>query len=97
MRQHVATMQTKLSTVLAALDRGDIARAIAIAAKFPQLGTQRAAILDAHTAITNPRWAAAMKRDAAADIEAGRLALIERYRVGQSRADVPDQGPVGGA
>ena len=71
--------QTKLSHVIAAMQAGDWTRAISLAAKFPNLGPQRAAILDAHLAITNPRFTQQLRRDPAADIEAGKRALQERY------------------
>lgn len=72
-------MDTKLSAVRAAMDAGDWTTAIRLAARFPRLGAHREAILDAHTAITNPRWTLGLRRDPAADIEAGRLALMDRY------------------
>ena len=72
-------MQTKLSTVEAAFSAGDFKKAIAIAAKFPRLGEQRNAILDAHTAYTNPRWIAGLGKDVDACIAAGVDALRARY------------------
>lgn len=70
---------TKLSAVRAAMEAGDWPQAIRLAARFPDLGRQRADILDAHTALTNPRWTQAIGRCAAAEVEKGRLALIARY------------------
>lgn len=94
----MAPMDTKLSAVRTAFEAGDVRTAIALAAKFPRLGDQRAAILDAHTAFVNPRWTSAMKRDAAADIAAGARALAERYgfRVPATASgpDIPDQRAV---
>jgi hypothetical protein len=73
--------QTKLSILKAHAAAGEWQKAIAIAARFPDLGKERAAILDAHTAYTNPRWTAAMKRDAEADKASGRDALVRRYAI----------------
>lgn len=70
---------TKLSAVRAAMDAGDWHRALALAAKFPRLGVHRAAILDGHTAASNPRWAAAMHRSIEDDMAAGRAALLAAY------------------
>ena len=72
-------MPTKLSAVLDAMQSDNFELAICLAAKFPRLGAHRVAILDAYTAISNPRWAVAMKRDLAADIAAGRRALVAAY------------------
>jgi len=76
-------MKTKLDTLRDAADRGDWRGAIAIAARFPQLGAHRAAVLDAHTAYTNPRFLAQLGRDPAAAIAEGRAALIAKYRIGE--------------
>lgn len=70
---------TKLAAVRACMARGDWAGAIAIAARFPQLGPHRAAILDAHTAYTNPRWIAGLGKDAEALKAEGQRALMQRY------------------
>ena len=72
-------MQTKLSQVKAAYEAGNFAKAIQIAAKFPDLGKERAAILDAHLAITNPRWAMQLHQDIDQTINAGIKALATRY------------------
>jgi hypothetical protein len=72
-------MQTKLSQLKDAYHAGDTAKAIRIAARFPDLGAHRNAILDANIAITNPRWTLNMKRDVDQTIAAGVDALIARY------------------
>ena len=72
-------MQTKLSQLKDAYYAGNTAKAIRIAAKFPDLGAHRNAILDAHIAITNPRWTLNMKRDVDQTIAAGIDALRIRY------------------
>ena len=72
-------MQTKLSQVQAAFNAGDFTKAIRIAAKFQDLGAQRNAILDAHLAITNPRWMRGIGKDIEQSIAAGVKALSIRY------------------
>lgn len=72
-------MDTKLSAVTAAMDAGDWQRAIALAAKFPRLGAHRNAILDAHSAYTNPRFLTQIGRNPEACIEAGKSALVAAY------------------
>lgn len=72
-------MQTKLSQVKQAYQAGDFNKAIRIAAKFHDLGTQRNAILDAHLAITNPRWMIGLGKDVEQAISAGIDALRIRY------------------
>lgn len=73
-------MQTKLSQVKQAFESGDFSKAIRIAAKFPDLGAQRNAILDAHLAITNPRWMLGLGKDIEQFIDAGIQALALRYK-----------------
>jgi len=77
---------TKLSGLKAAAEAGDWRGAIAIAARFPQLGAQRAAILDAHMAWTNPRFAAQLKRCPDAMRAAGAAALCEKYGITAPRS-----------
>ena len=72
---------TKLDTLKTAAAAGDWQTAFSIAARFPRLGAHRNAILDAHMAFTNPRFLAQVRRDPAACIEAGKLALIDAYRL----------------
>lgn len=72
-------MQTKLNQLKDAYHAGDTAKAIRIAARFPDLGAHRNAILDANIAITNPRWTLNMKRDIEQTIAAGIDALRNRY------------------
>ena len=74
-------MDTKLSAVTAAMDAGDWQRAIALAAKFPRLGAHRNAILDAHSAYTNPRFLVQIGRDVDACIDAGKSALVAAYGI----------------
>lgn len=72
-------METKLSKLRAAAAVGDWHSALRIAARFPQLGAERGAILDAHLAITNPRFCVGIKKDPAALVAAGIAALRTRY------------------
>lgn len=72
-------METKLQTLKNAAANNDWQTAFAIAARFPRLGVQRNAILDAHSAYTNPRFLAQLGKDIAATIAAGKLALVVAY------------------
>ena len=72
-------MKTKLSIVREHMAAGRWQEAIRVAAKFPQLGEHRAAILDAHTALTNPRWTVGLGRNVDADVAVGRAALLARF------------------
>lgn len=73
-------MQTKLSQVKAAYEANNFHKAIQLAAKFPDLGKERAAILDAHLTITNPRWACQLNLNLDQTIDAGIKALALRYK-----------------
>jgi len=72
---------TKLDTLRAAAAAGEWQTAFSIAARFPRLGAHRNAILDAHSAYTNPRFLVQIGRDVNACIEAGKSALIVAYRL----------------
>lgn len=74
-------METKLQTLKNAAASGDWKKAIAIAARFPRLGAYRNAVLDAHTAYTNPRFMAQIGRNVSICIETGKAALIEAYKL----------------
>ena len=74
-------MDTKLSAVTAAMNAGDWQRAIALAARFTRLGAQRDAILDAHGAYTNPRFAVQLGKDVEGLKLLGIVALRARYAV----------------
>lgn len=74
-------MDTKLQTLKNAAAVNDWQKAVAIAARFPRLGKYRDAVLDAHTAYTNPRFFAQLGRDIPATVADGRLALIAAYRL----------------
>lgn len=70
---------TKLSQLRAHMDAGEWEKAIAIAARFPRLGAIRNAVLDAHMAVTNPRFVVGLRKDPAALIDAGKAALAGAY------------------
>jgi hypothetical protein len=70
---------TKLSAVRAAMAAGDWRRAVALAARFPQLGDERAAILDAHMAWTNPGFVRGLRKDPELLKAAGAIALRQKY------------------
>jgi hypothetical protein len=74
-------MQTKLDQLKEAAAHGDWQTAIAIAARFPRLGKIRNAVLDAHTAYTNPRFLSQLGRDPELCKSEGRSALIDAYRI----------------
>jgi hypothetical protein len=70
---------TKLSVLLGLMASEDWRKAIALAAKFQDLGDQRGAVLDAHMAYTNPRFVRGIKKEPEALIVAGIAALKQRY------------------
>jgi hypothetical protein len=74
-------METKLSQIKRLLDAGDSQSAIRIAARFSDLGAQRAAILDAHGAYTNPRFCRQIGKEPDALIAAGIAAMHARWPV----------------
>ena len=74
-------MITKLQTLKDAANAGNWQKAIAIAARFPQLGIYRNVILDAHGAYTNPRFLAQLGRDVEKCKETGKLALTVAYNL----------------
>lgn len=56
-------MDSKLSLVRLHMQSGDWQAAVRLAARFPRLGDQRNAILDAHSAYTNPRFMQQIGKD----------------------------------
>ena len=74
-------MQTKLATLKEAYYKGDLKKAISIAARFPNLGLERNAILDAQTAFVNPRWVISMGKDVDQVKALGKQALISKYHI----------------
>ena len=74
-------MKTKLSQLKQYATENNWKKAIAIAAKFYDLGIERNAILDAHIAYTNPRWTIQLGKDVESTINAGINALRSRYGI----------------
>lgn len=71
---------TKSSIIRGHMATGDWQAAIRVAARLPRLDVHRAAILDAHMAYTNPRFVRQIGKDTDALIDAGRVALLERFK-----------------
>lgn len=61
------------------MEAGAWQEAIRLAARFPRLDVHRNAILDAHTAYTNPRFIAQIGKDIEAMKEQGKAALLARF------------------
>jgi hypothetical protein len=72
-------MDSKLSIVRRHMQSGEWQAAVRLAARFPRLGEHRNAILDAHSAYTNPRFVAQLGKNPAALQDAGRAALLDRF------------------
>lgn len=73
-------METKLNQLKTAALAGNWQGAVAIAARFPQLGAIRSAVLDAHAAYTNPRFLTQLGKDPEALKAAGAQALRTHYK-----------------
>lgn len=74
-------METKLSKVRTAARQGRWNDALAIAARFADLGDQKAAIKRGHEAASNGRFYAQIGRDPEQAIADGIAALCERYHL----------------
>ncbi|MBJ9673357.1 hypothetical protein [Burkholderia gladioli] len=72
-------MKTKISVVREHMAADRWQEAIRIAARFPQLGAERTAILDAHGAYTNPRFLVQLGKDVETLKQAGQRALVVKY------------------
>lgn len=72
-------METKISVLRLQMQNGQWTEAIRMAARFPRLGDERGAILDAQMALTNPAFCRGMRKDPDALIEAGIAALKSKY------------------
>jgi hypothetical protein len=73
--------RTKLDKLKACAASGDWTGALAIAARFPELGEHAAAIHRAHQAGWNPAWSRQLGRDPDEDIQTGIAALKARYKL----------------
>ena len=71
--------ETKKARLLQMMAAEDWPAALKLAAAFPRLGEHRDAIQRAYSALQHPEWSRQMRRDPAADVEAGIQALRERY------------------
>lgn len=72
---------TKLGKIKGYVAAGDMRAAILMAAKFPNLGQHKRAILSAREAYLRPDFQRQLGRDPAALIDAGVRAIRERYDV----------------
>lgn len=72
-------MQTKLSLVIAAWRAGDKAKALSIAAKFPQLGPQKERITRGHQARLRPEFYSELGMNPDELYADALKALIERF------------------
>lgn len=70
---------TKLQQLKDLMARGAWREALALAARFPDLGKHRNQIIDAHEAYARPDWYRQIKRDPDKVIAEGIEALKERY------------------
>lgn len=75
----IASMQTKLSKLVAMMKSEDWNSAIRFAAKFPDLGEEKAHITRAKDALLNPRFYEQLGRNVPELIQEGRAALMRRY------------------
>lgn len=71
----------KIDLLRQAYAAGDKIGALRIAAKFPQLGSEKAVITRAWAAHTNPAFYAQMGKDPAALISAGLAAMADKYKL----------------
>jgi hypothetical protein len=72
-------MQTKSDKLKALILAKDYNGAIALAEKFPRLGSAKDAIKTAHAARINPRFYKSMGKDPEALLQQGIDALLTRY------------------
>lgn len=71
--------RSKLSIVREHMTAGRWQEALRIAARFPQLGEHKAAIVAAHEAYAHPGFYVQLGRDLDSLKEAGKRALISRF------------------
>lgn len=69
----------KLDFVLNAMRGGDWEKAIGLAAKFPNLGCEKQAIMQANEAIKRPEFQRQLGRCPEQLIALGQMALVRRY------------------
>ena len=71
---------TKLSRLLGLMERGEWKKALSLAAKFPQLGNHKDAIVRGHEACVRPDFYRQMDRDPNVLMIIGIVALKKRYQ-----------------
>ena len=72
-------LETKLSVLRRLMAAEDWPAALRLAARFPQLGIEKAAIVRGHECLVNPRFYRQLGTDPEAAVEAGVEALKRRY------------------
>ena len=72
-------METKLSKLLKLMEQGEWPKALSFAAKFPQLGDHRDAIVRGHEAYVRPDFYRQINRDPDILVKIGIAALVDRY------------------
>ena len=87
------TPVTKISQIRAAMQAGDWDLAFRLAARLPQLGRQRGAILTARGALVNPQFYREMGRDLDQLVALGRAAMVERFSGKTATAGSPSLEP----
>jgi len=75
-------MKTKLDKLKAEFLKGNYAKAISIASRFPRLGKEKDAIMLAQGCITNPSFYKQLGNDIEECISKGVKALQTKYEIG---------------
>ena len=71
--------EKKIDTLLGHMRTGDWPRALSLAASFPRLGEEKAAIVRAHEVLAHPGFYAQLGRDEDQILRNGIAALRSRY------------------
>lgn len=72
-------MQTALARLIKFMQAKDWKRALALAARWHDLGEQKRAIVGAHEALAHPNFYRQLGHDPEAMVQAGIAALLARY------------------
>lgn len=78
-RNAISQPETKLSKLLKLMAANEWPKALALAAKFHDLGAHKKEITQGHAAVVNPAFYRQIKQDPEKLIDAGIKALKERY------------------
>ena len=70
----------KIDTLRSLMRNESWSQALSLAAKFPRLGNEKAAIVRAHECVVNPSFYRQLGVDTDQAIQAGIAALKDRYR-----------------